>query len=299
MKEGTLLSELNTILCPTCDEPVKKMSREMQFTTDKRVEPIPNMQLNVSAITPVVDPSRRASANSAMATVEVIFPDGRYRGVYNQDGVPHGRGTMRFNDGSIYEGEWNNGVMEGQGECTYPDGKGKYTGEWKTGHPNGKGKCSFRNGCEYNGIWKNGAMDGLGVYKFENSEEYDGEWKKNQPDGKGTFKYASGNIYEGQWRKGKREGNGKFTYYNDDEYEGEWCDDKKDGIGVYKRASGEFDIKTYYQDAPQEGVRWNSDKTKAWKLLSGDAVEEISLEEAEVFRNNVCDASPFLAFILR
>ena len=70
-------------------------------------------------------------------------------------------------------------------------------------------------------------------------------------------------------------------------------------IGVYKRASGEFDIKTYYQDAPQEGVRWNSDKTKAWKLLSGDAVEEISLEEAEVFRNNVCDASPFLAFILR
>ena len=70
-------------------------------------------------------------------------------------------------------------------------------------------------------------------------------------------------------------------------------------IGVYKRASGEFDIKTYYQDSPQEGVRWNSDKTKAWKLLSGDAVEELSLEDAEIFRNNVCDASPFLAFILR
>lgn len=70
-------------------------------------------------------------------------------------------------------------------------------------------------------------------------------------------------------------------------------------IGVYKRGSGEFDIKTYYKDAPQEGVRWSSDKTKAWKLLSGDAVEELSLEEADVFRNNVCDASPFLAFILR
>ena len=122
MKEGTLLSELAPNLCPDCDTPVKSisdlsrdLSRDLSFTADKRVEPVPNMQLSTSGITPIVDPSRRTSGNSALANVEVVFPDGTYRGVYNQDGVPHGRGTMRFNDGSIYEGEWNNGVMEGQG----------------------------------------------------------------------------------------------------------------------------------------------------------------------------------------
>ena len=115
MKEGTLLSELAPNLCPDCDEPVKNTSRELAFLAEKRVEPVPSMQMNTSGITPIVDPSRRTSGNSALANVEVVFPDGTYRGVYNQDGVPHGRGTMRFNDGSIYEGEWVSGVMEGQG----------------------------------------------------------------------------------------------------------------------------------------------------------------------------------------
>ena len=118
MKEGTLLSELNPMLCPDCDPPVKT-SRDL-FTVDRRVEPVPSMQINTSVITPVVDPNRRSSGNSALATVEMVFPDGSYRGVYNQDGVPNGRGTMRFNDGSIYEGDWNNGVMEGQGVSFLP-----------------------------------------------------------------------------------------------------------------------------------------------------------------------------------
>ena len=36
---------------------------------------------------------------------------GRYTGDLNQQGLPHGRGVMRYDFGLIAEGEWNNGQI--------------------------------------------------------------------------------------------------------------------------------------------------------------------------------------------
>ncbi len=44
----------------------------------------------------------------------------------------HGKGTWTHPDGTVIEGEWENGKPNGQGTQTLPDG-GKYTGEFKDG----------------------------------------------------------------------------------------------------------------------------------------------------------------------
>jgi len=43
------------------------------------------------------------------------FPEGNYTGMVNHLGKPSGRGIMRFHDGSVYDGEWQNSVMVGTG----------------------------------------------------------------------------------------------------------------------------------------------------------------------------------------
>jgi len=153
----------------------------------------------------------------------------------------------------------------------------------------------YPNGDRYDGLWKNGKMDGHGVYVFQNSEIYDGGWKLNKPHGYGRFVYRGGNIYDGQWRYGKREGNGILTYTNGDEFAGEFSDDKKDGLGVYRRAIGELEIAVYNDYLHSTGVRFSTDRKKAWTLNNDGSCQVTSMINAETFRENTSIISPFLA----
>jgi len=227
-----------------------------------------------------------------------VFPEGSYTGMVNHSGKPSGRGTMRFNDGSVYSGEWQNSVMVGVGICTYADGLAKYDGTWEKGMPHGQGCFIYSNSDRYDGSWMNGCMEGRGVYTFQNSEKYDGGWKENKHHGNGKFTYKSGNVYDGQWRYGKREGHGIFKHANGDEFAGEYCDDRKEGLGVYRWANRELDIKAYSKDLPSEGVRFSSDRRKAWKVKTDGSRVVTSLRNAKKNRENTCMLSPFLAHYL-
>ena len=35
------------------------------------------------------------------------------------DGAPHGKGKIVYSDGGYYDGDWVNGVIEGEGEALY------------------------------------------------------------------------------------------------------------------------------------------------------------------------------------
>lgn len=52
----------------------------------------------------------------------------RYEGHFNK-GLPSGTGTYRWANGVYYEGEWKNGLREGEGKMVYPDSVVK--GFWK------------------------------------------------------------------------------------------------------------------------------------------------------------------------
>ncbi len=56
----------------------------------------------------------------------------RYEGQFRQ-GLPNGDGTYTWSDGNVYTGEWSKGVKEGQGKMTYLTARGDSVveGFWK------------------------------------------------------------------------------------------------------------------------------------------------------------------------
>ena len=56
-----------------------------------------------------------------------VFPDGgKYIGVYRTTGagiiVRHDRGVMKFANGQVYDGQWEDDTMCGQGVLSFPNG---------------------------------------------------------------------------------------------------------------------------------------------------------------------------------
>ncbi|KAL3942707.1 MAG: hypothetical protein SGBAC_003152 [Bacillariaceae sp.] len=64
----------------------------------------------------------------------------------------HGRGIMHFADGRVFEGEYRYGQMR-KGKMTYKDGS-IYIGQWVDGMWHGKGKRVFLDGSEYAGQFR-------------------------------------------------------------------------------------------------------------------------------------------------
>ncbi len=68
----------------------------------------------------------------------------------------HGvKGVYRYGDGSVYTGDFLDGIGQGEGECKYANGD-KYIGGWKNHSPHGKGTMYFASGNTYAAIWDNG-----------------------------------------------------------------------------------------------------------------------------------------------
>src|SRR5579871_6110000 len=67
-------------------------------------------------------------------------------------GLPDGRGTAVYPDGTTYDGGWKMGVREGHGTIKYPDGRIRFEGGWKDGKYHGYGKLC-ETGRTYEGGW--------------------------------------------------------------------------------------------------------------------------------------------------
>lgn len=52
-----------------------------------------------------------------------------YEGSWNKEGKKHGIGNLKFADGSIYEGKFEDGFFSGVGTLIYADGS-KYEGNF-------------------------------------------------------------------------------------------------------------------------------------------------------------------------
>jgi len=90
--------------------------------------------------------------------------DGKYVGEI-ENGVPNGQGTLTKPNGVMYEGEFRDGYRNGQGTYTWSDGD-MYEGEFKDGKRNGQGTLTFSNGNKYLGKFKNGIFNGQGTFTF-------------------------------------------------------------------------------------------------------------------------------------
>ena len=89
-----------------------------------------------------------------------LYPDGGVHAGHWRDGVAHGLGKRSYlamcdDQLAEYDGSWNNGIVDGHGVQTLPDGS-KYTGEWKNGHKHGRGEQTYPDGRKRVGDWMHG-----------------------------------------------------------------------------------------------------------------------------------------------
>ncbi|EED87704.1 predicted protein [Thalassiosira pseudonana CCMP1335] len=132
---------------------------------------------------------------------------GLYTGIINKDGRPHGKGSMKYNNGVFYEGTWTDGCQDQMAASQYGRIRGGFT-SWQ-----GKGKNATRSGMVL--PWnarKNDAHDPnekMNVRGMEwtdlngDTGRYTGEVNSDKlPHGSGIMKYNFGLIAEGEWING-------------------------------------------------------------------------------------------------
>ena len=217
------------------------------------------------------------NAGFTFANCYLISNDQIYYGSVNMNNQKHGLGelttrdcsfigtwrcnlftgwnTKEYIDGSVKEGKFVNGVLNGKGrflnsngdfyEGMFVDDKkqgcGKeitnqmvYIGEFNEDKIEGKGKITFvQNGDVYEGEFRNNKFEGKGTFKFKNGDVYEGEFVKGNMHGKGKYVFADGQVYEGDYWKGVKHGNGKITFVGGSIYEGPFVKGVQDGIGTY------------------------------------------------------------------
>lgn len=113
-----------------------------------------------------------------------------------------GKGKYIYTNGFVYEGQFVNGMRDGLGILTEPNGNA-YDGMWKADEMNGQGKYTWADGSSYSGEWKNGIRDGYGIFFFNNGDKYTGYFVNNQFHGKGKYTWADGSSQEGMFAEGQ------------------------------------------------------------------------------------------------
>lgn len=134
---------------------------------------------------------------------------------------------------------YQNGLLNGQADYYYPDGKPKYHGMFTDG--------------KKTGVWKQWDIDGkYGI----------GSFKEDIPDGKWTFYYADGSLKsEGKFHNGQK--NGIWTEYreNGDVAEGNYINGLADGTWVCRYKNNKPCFYGSYKLGKMNGF-W-----KEWNLL--------------------------------
>ncbi|GAX23210.1 hypothetical protein FisN_21Hh108 [Fistulifera solaris] len=206
---------------------------------------------------------------SITAIAQQLVPGtAKYNGPYNDYGEKHGEGELVWSNGDVFRGHFDNDLREGRGllvfgvsiNPTAPD-KGEYLGEWHEDKMHGHGYRRYPNGDVYDGAYEMGKRHGQGRFYYSNGDAYWGDWETNFMHGTGRYYYASGLRFEGTFVRNKRFGVGKI--------------EKEDqSVEVFQFVNDEI---------VGQGVRWSSDRTKAWRIWVAKGSPSKSLENwAEV-----------------
>ena len=87
-----------------------------------------------------------------------------------------GQGIYEWKNGDRFEGNFENGQINGYGRYSWTDGN-VYQGDFKDGKQSGMGTAFYADKCNvYEGEWKNGKRNGHGKLTWANGDTYEGEW---------------------------------------------------------------------------------------------------------------------------
>ena len=185
--------------------------------------------------------------SDTVAIAVAFLPDGgEYDGGLAKDELS-GRGKIVWPDGSIYEGDFKQGLFHGQGR--YQTQETVYQGDFVNGIAVGQGVITFVDGARYEGETDFGMANGQGSL-VESDQEYIGQFKNNAFDGQGKLIKANGDIYQGDFVAGLFHGSGLYTTADGKVYQGEFVDGELSGAGHYRDGelsyTGEFKAWLYH-----------------------------------------------------
>ena len=150
-----------------------------------------------------------------------------------------GKAQVQYPNGDTYEGDFKNGVREGEGTMTYGESGNKYEGQWKNNYKDGIGKMTFGTEAEYYGHFVKGKRWGEGVYKYLKAKDlYSGSWKNGLKHGKGTFIFNNTKMkLVGDWFNGQII-KGRWYFANGTYFEGIFENNYPKGIGEWHFING-------------------------------------------------------------
>jgi hypothetical protein len=188
------------------------------------------------------------------------WPDGqRYAGEWRQ-GRKNGFGTLFFakTDGSkrrLHSGHFVDDSRSGNGTLEWQNGN-FYKGEFKDGNRHGLGLETDSDG-KYQGQWANDVRNGYGRFDFNENDEYKslayiGNYEDNVRSGHGAFYWLDRDMYEGQYENGVREGHGVYYWPSGNRYEGQFENNAFNGEGTKFSADGTVIFKGQWKDGEQQ-----------------------------------------------
>jgi hypothetical protein len=183
-----------------------------------------------------------------------------YKGNVNIDLVKTGYGILYYQNGDVYEGNWNNNEFTGYGRHT--DSKGNiieglfeafkintfgemwtsdncyYIGAFNNNIKQGTGKESSKI-SEYEGDFYQNKKHGVGKIVYKNVvESYEGEFNKDEITGRGTYTWANKDQFSGDFVNGKMHGKGEYLWPEGGRYVGEYKNNIKEGKGIFYWTNG-------------------------------------------------------------
>jgi len=126
------------------------------------------------------------------------------------EGLPHGQGSSKYEDGRAYSGGFVRGKQQGEGHMVFPDGA-DYTGTWEQDRRHGQGRMKYPNGMVYEGPFVMGKREGHGRCTWPDGWVYDGEFQDDKMTGRATKTTNTGVLLTTTFVDGHANGPGTVT----------------------------------------------------------------------------------------
>lgn len=141
-----------------------------------------------------------------------------YRGQISADTArPDGMGIKIFPNNSVFEGHFDDGKINGWGRGITSRGE-IYQGPFENDVMQGEGLFQWPDGRLYYGKFDGGKKHGPGIYMWANGQTYVGDFKYDECQGAGKLYYPDGKVFEGQWVGGKKNGPCIYSWPNGAKY---------------------------------------------------------------------------------
>jgi len=120
-----------------------------------------------------------------------------------ENGLRHGPGVCTFADGGVFTGQFDRGLMSGEGDWLKGMHGEAWRGSFRDGLLHGSGKREWGTGFMEEGHFSSGKLDGCDNHRVNGEYSYSGCFHLGMREGEGTnLNHLDGSQYTGQWGQG-------------------------------------------------------------------------------------------------